>query len=154
MVPRFDRSLHAVRGSFKPLAAPAVVRVLRSPRLKRLTGVADSRPVWREPGWRIRSTLGISRSRPRPVRIGRDAPARWADDSSLVGSPGSLASKHGTDERRATPPHLVPWKRRLAPLRQEDCTEHLADPNASGGLRSTSFGSCQFAERVPGAGSD
>lgn len=64
--------------------------------------------------------------------------------------PGSLASEHGTDERRATPPQPVLWKRRLVPLRQKDCTERLAGPDASGGLRSTSFGSCQLAERVPG----
>ena len=140
--PRFDQSPHTVRGSFNSLAAPPVVRVLRSPGLKRLAGVAESFPAWREPGWRVRSRLGILRFRPRPIRIGRDAPARWAEDSSLLGSPGPLASEHGTDERRAIPSQPVLWKRRLAPLRQEDCTERLTDPDASGGLRSTSLGSC------------
>lgn len=68
--------------------------------------------------------------------------------------PGSSASKHGTDERRAAPPQLVLWKRRLVPLRQKDRTERLAGPNASGGLRSTGFGSYHLAERVAEAGSD
>ena len=49
---------------------------------------------------------------------------------------------------------LILRKRRLVPLRQTDCPEHLANPNASGGLRSTSFGSCQFDERLPEAGPD
>ena len=33
--------------------------------------------------------------------------------------PGSLASEHGTDERRATPPQPVLWKRRLVSLRPQ-----------------------------------
>ncbi len=113
--PRFGRSPHTVRGSFNSLAAPTVVRVPRSLGLKRPTGVVDSCPGWREPGSRVRSKPGILRFRPRPIRIGRDAPARWAEGSSLLGSPGSLVSKHGTDERRATPLQPVLRKRRLAP---------------------------------------
>lgn len=90
--PRFDRSPHTVRGSYKPLAAPTVVRVLRSPGLNRLAGVAGSCPVWSEPGWRVRSKLGILRFRP-------------AEDSSLLGPPGhwrpSTALTNGERHRRS-----------------------------------------------------
>ena len=56
-------------------------------RLRRLSGIADAGWTAASHGHEFRQCRGSSESRPRPLQIGRDVPARWAEDSSLLGPP-------------------------------------------------------------------